>query len=80
MAGLKKQLSTSVPVVVLNDKLKEKDNTHALVLADRQAAADASEENRLGAIRLREEVERLQKADEQQIGRASCRERVYVLV
>ena len=38
LAGLKRQLSASIPLTVLNDKFKEKDDAHVLVVADLQAA------------------------------------------
>ena len=62
LAGLKKQLSVSVPLSVLNEKLKEKDAAHALLVVDLQSAAEVSEERRLEIARLVEEVKRLQEA------------------
>ena len=52
-------------MTVLNDKLK--DEAHALIMADLQATVNALAERRLEAIRLREEVERLQKAEKQRL-------------
>ena len=65
---MEKQLAASVPLAVLNDKLKEKDAAHALAVADFQAAAKVSEERRLEAARLAEEVKRLQEAEKQRLG------------
>ena len=59
---MKKQLSVCVPLTELNDTLKEKDDAHVLVVADLHAAAYVSKECRLEVVRLREEVEQLQKA------------------
>ena len=42
-AGLERQLAASVPLAVLNDKLKEKDDTHASIMSDLQAAMNVSE-------------------------------------
>ena len=67
LAGLKRQLSACVPLTVLNDKLKEREDAHALVVADLQAAADTLEEHRLEVVRLREEVEHLREAEEQRL-------------
>ena len=53
---------------MLKDKLKEKDAAHALAVADFQAAAKVSEERRLEAARLAEEVKRLQEAEKQRLG------------
>ena len=50
---------------MLNDKLKQKDAAHALVVADLQSAASVSEERRLEVTRLQEEVKRLQEAEKQ---------------
>ena len=63
LAGLKKQLSVSVPLSVLNEKLKEKDAAHALSVVDLQSAAKASEERRLENARLAEENKRLREAE-----------------
>ena len=60
-------MAASVPLTVLNDKLKQKDNAHALAVAELQSAADVSEERRLEVIRLREEVERLQGAEKHRL-------------
>ena len=65
---MEKQLAASVPLAVLNDKLKEKDAAHALAVADFQAAAKVSEERRLEAARLAEEVKQLQEAEERRLG------------
>ena len=65
LAGLKKQLSVSVPLIVLDEKLKAKDAAHALSVADLQSAAEASEERRLENVRLAEENKRLREAEEQ---------------
>ena len=67
LAGLKKQLSTFVPLSVLNEKLKEKDAAHALSVVDLQSAAKVSEERRLEVVRLAEEVKRLQEVEEQRL-------------
>ena len=37
---------------MLNEKIKEKDDAHALVVTDLQPAADALEEHRLEVVRL----------------------------
>ena len=60
---MKKQLSVSVPLTVLEEKLKAKDAAHALFVADLQSAADVSEERRLENARLAEENERLREAE-----------------
>ena len=65
LAGLKKQLSVSVPLTVLDEKLKEKDAAHALSVVDLQSAAKVYEECRLENARLVEEVKRLREAEEQ---------------
>ena len=65
LAGLKKQLSVSVPLTVLDEKLKEKDAAHALSVADLRSAAEASEERRLENVRLAEENKRLREAEKQ---------------
>ena len=65
LAGLKKQLSVSVPLTVLEEKLKAKDAAHALSVADLQSAANASEERRLENVRLAEENKRLREAEKQ---------------
>ena len=65
LAGLKKQLSASVPLTVLDKKLKEKDAAHALSVVDLWSAAEASEERRLENVRLTEENKRLREAEEQ---------------
>ena len=65
LAGLKKQLSVSVPLTVLDEKLKEKDAAHALSVADLQSAAKASEERRLENVRLAEENKRPREAEKQ---------------
>ena len=65
---MERQLTASVPLVVLKDKLKEKDAAHALAVADFQAAAKVSEERRLEAARLAEEVKRLQETEKQRLG------------
>ena len=57
LAGLKKQLSDSVPLNMLEKKLKERDEAHAKV----------SEERHLETVRLAEEVERLRKAEKQRM-------------
>ena len=62
MVGLKKELSNRIPVT---EKLKEKEAAHTLIVADLQAAANASKGYRLEVIRLQEEVDRLRKADEE---------------
>ena len=67
LAGLKKQLSVSVPLTVLNEKLKEKDAAHALSMVDLQSAANVFEERRLEVDRLTEEVKRLQEAEKQRL-------------
>ena len=66
VAGLWKELSTRVPVTVPTEKLKERDDAHALLVVGLRTAADASDEYRLEVIRLQEEVNRLRKADEEQ--------------
>ena len=58
---MKKQLPVSVPLTVLDEKLKEKDASHALSVADLQLAAKASEERRLENVRLAEENKRLRE-------------------
>ena len=63
LACLKKQLSVSVPLTVLDEKLKAKDAAHALSVADLQSAANASEERRLENVRLAEENKRLRGAE-----------------
>ena len=65
LAGLKKQLSVSVPLTVLEEKLKAKDAAHALSVAGLQSAANASEERRLENARLAEENMRLREAEKQ---------------
>ena len=60
---MKKQLSVSVPLTVLEEKLKAKDAAHALFVADLQSAADVFEERRLENARLTEENERLREAE-----------------
>ena len=65
LAGLKKQLSVSVPLTVLDEKLKERDAADALSVADLRLAAEASEERRLENVRLAEENKRLREAEEQ---------------
>ena len=67
MADLKKQWSTNLPMAVLNDKLKAKDDAHTLAVADLQAAVDVSEELRLEIVRLREEVKQQQEAEKQRL-------------
>ena len=67
LAGLKKQLSVSVPLTVLEEKLKAKDAAHALFVADLQSAADVSEERRLENARLAEENKRLREAEKQRL-------------
>ena len=67
LAGLKKQLSASVPLTVLNEKLKEKDDADALLVVDLQSAANMSEEHRLEVSRLAKEVKRLQEAERQRL-------------
>ena len=62
---MKKQLSVSVPLTVLEEKLKAKDAAHALFVADLQSAADVSEERRLENARLAEENKRLREAEKQ---------------
>ena len=57
-----------VPLIVLKDKLKEKDAAHALAVADFQAVAKVSEERRREAVRLAEEVKQLQEAEEWRLG------------
>ena len=64
---MERQLAASVPLVVLKDKLKEKDAAHALAVTDFQAAAKVSEERRLEAARLAEEVKQLQEAKKQRL-------------
>ena len=65
LAGLKKQLSVSVPLTVLDEKLKAKDAAHVLSVADLRPASEASEERRLENVRLAEENKRLQEAEKQ---------------
>ena len=60
-------MAVSIPLSVLNDKLKQKDAAHALAVAELQSAAGVSEERRLEVIRLREEVKRLQEAEKQRL-------------
>ena len=43
----------------MTEKLKEKEAAHTLIVADLQAAANASKGYRLEVIRLQEEVDRL---------------------
>ena len=64
---MEKQLAVSVPLFVLNEKLKEKDAAHALSVVDLQSAANVSEERRFEVTLLREEVERLQEAEKQRL-------------
>ena len=64
---MKKQLSVSIPLTVLNEKLKEKDAAHALSVVDLQTAAKVSEERRLEVVRLAEEVKRLQETEKQRL-------------
>ena len=52
---------------MLNEKLKEKDAAHALSVVDLQLAANVSEERRLEATRLAEEVKRLKEAEKQRL-------------
>ena len=52
-------MAASVPLTVLNDKLKQKDDAHMLDVAELPSAAGVSEERRLEVVRLREEVERM---------------------
>ena len=60
---MEKQLAASVPLTVLNEKLKEEDAAHARSVVDLQSAANVSEERRLEISRLAEEVKRLQEAE-----------------
>ena len=62
---MKKQLAVSVPLTVLEEKLKEKEAAHALSVVDLRLAANASEECRLENIRLAEENKRLREAEKQ---------------
>ena len=64
-AGLRKQLSVSVPLTVLDEKLKAKNAAHALSVADLQSAADVTKERRLENARLAEENRRLREAEKQ---------------
>ena len=64
---MEKHLAVSVPLTVLIEKLKEKDATHALSVADLQSTANVSEECRLEIIRLAEEVKQLQEAGKQRL-------------
>ena len=66
MAGLWKELSTRVPVTVPTEKLKERDDAHALLMVGLRTPMDSLDEYRLEVIRLQEEVNRLRKADEEQ--------------
>ena len=65
LASLKKQLSVSIPLTVLDEKLKAKDAAHVLSVADLQLAAKAFEERRLENVRLAEENKRLWEAEKQ---------------
>ena len=60
-------MAASVPLTMLNDKLKQKDDAHALAVAELQSAAGVSEERRLEVTRLREELKRLQEAEKQRL-------------
>ena len=60
-------MAASVPLTVLNDKLKQKDDSHALAVAELQSTEDVSEECQLEVIRLCEDVERLQGAKKQRL-------------
>ena len=64
---MKKQLAASVPLTVLNEKLKEKYAARALSVVDLQSAANASEERRLEVVRLAEEVKLLREAEKRRL-------------
>ena len=64
---MEKQLLASIPISAYNAKLKDKDATHAQVVADLQAAEKVSEERRLEAARLSEEVKKLREAEKQRM-------------
>ena len=50
---MEKQLAVLVPLTVLNDKLKQKDATHALAVVDLQSMANMLEEHRLEVTHCR---------------------------